>query len=87
MVRSIQKPISLLLIGKPSIGKSRLLSPLRNGKEVSYVNDITPKYLEFLGKVKNKEKKFLVVPDFTKLNSLKKKGERSCGRNVHPTTI
>jgi hypothetical protein len=60
------KPLSLLLIGKPGIGKSLLLSPLAKLKEVSYVNDITPKYLvEFLGKVKNGEKKFLVVPDFT----------------------
>ena len=74
-----EKPISLLLIGKPSIGKSRLLSPLRNGKEVSYVNDITPKYLEFLGKVKNKEKKFLVVPDFTNC--------MSHGKNTRNTLI
>jgi hypothetical protein len=43
-----------------------LISPLRKLKEVSYVNDITPKYLvDFLEKVKKCEKKFLVVPDFT----------------------
>ena len=65
-LKSCQKPISLLLLGKPGIGKSRLLSPLAKLKEVSYVNDITPKYLvEFLGKVKNKQKKFLAIPDFT----------------------
>jgi hypothetical protein len=57
---------ALLLLGKPGIGKSRLLSPLANVKEVSYVNDITPKYLvEFLGKVKSGEKRFLAIPDFT----------------------
>ncbi|MBN1357568.1 hypothetical protein JW988_02255 [Candidatus Bathyarchaeota archaeon] len=65
-LKSCPKPISLLLLGKPGIGKSRLLSPLAKMKEVSYVNDITPKYLvEFLGKVKNGEKKFLAIPDFT----------------------
>jgi hypothetical protein len=65
-LKSCSKPISLLLLGKPGIGKSRLLSPLAKVKEVSYVNGITPKYLvEFLGKVKSGEKKFLVIPDFT----------------------
>jgi hypothetical protein len=65
-LKSCPKPISLLLLGKPGIGKSRLLSPLAKVKEVNYVNDITPKYLvEFLGKVKSGEKKFLVIPDFT----------------------
>jgi hypothetical protein len=65
-LKSSAKPLSLLLIGKPGIGKSRLLSPLAKVKEVSYVNDITPKYLvDFLGKVKSGEKKFLVIPDFT----------------------
>ena len=65
-LKSCPKPLSLLLVGKPGIGKSRLLSPLAKLKEVSYVNDITPKYLvAFLEKVKNGEKKFLAVPDFT----------------------
>jgi hypothetical protein len=60
------KPISLLLLGNAGIGKTRLLSPLAKLDFVSYVNDITPKYLvEFLHKVKNGEKRFLVVPDFT----------------------
>lgn len=61
-----RKPISLLLIGEAGIGKSRLLSPMAKLKEVSYVNDITPKYsVEFLEKVSRGEKKFLVIPDFT----------------------
>jgi hypothetical protein len=61
-----RKPISLLLLGKPGIGKSRLLTPLARLPFVAYVNDITPRYLvEFLGKVKQGEKKFLAVPDFT----------------------
>jgi hypothetical protein len=65
-IRSCSKPISLLLLGKPGIGKSRLLSPLSKLDFVSYVNDITPKYLvEFLEKAKRGEKKFLAVPDFT----------------------
>ena len=65
-LKSCSKPIALLLLGKPGIGKSRLLSPLSHCNFVSYVNDITPKYLvEFLDKVKKREKKFLVVPDFT----------------------
>jgi len=65
-LKSCTKPISLLLLGKPGIGKSRLLSPLAKVKFVSYVNDITPKYLvEFLGRVKSGEKKFLAIPDFT----------------------
>ena len=65
-LKSCPKPISLLLLGKPGIGKSRLISPLAKVKKVSYVNDITPKYLvEFLGKVKSGEKKFLAIPDFT----------------------
>jgi len=60
------RPISLLLLGNAGIGKTRLLSPLAKLDFVSYVNDITPKYLvEFLHKVKNGEKRFLVVPDFT----------------------
>ncbi len=65
-LKSCPKPISLLLIGKPGIGKTRLLSPLAKLKEVSYINDITPKYLvEFLEKAKRGEKKFLAIPDFT----------------------
>jgi hypothetical protein len=74
------KPISLLLLGKPGIGKSRLLSPLARFKEVSYVNDITPKYLvEYLAKVKNGEKHFLVIPDFTNC--------MSHGKNTRNTLI
>lgn len=58
-LKSCPKPISLLLIGQAGIGKSRLLSPLAKLREVSYVNDITPKYLvEFLEKIKRGEKKF-----------------------------
>jgi hypothetical protein len=65
-LKSCSKPISLLLLGRPGVGKSRLLSPLAKVKFVSYVNDITPKYLvEFLGRVKSGEKRFLVIPDFT----------------------
>lgn len=65
-LKSCLKPISLLLLGRPGIGKSRLLSPLGRVEFVTYVNDITPKYLiEFLGKVKRGEKKFLAIPDFT----------------------
>lgn len=49
-------------------------------KEVSYVNDITPKYLvEFLGKVKSGGKKFLVVPDFNNC--------MSHGKNTRTTLI
>ena len=60
------KPISLLLLGTAGLGKTRLLTPLAKLDFVSYVNDITPKYLvEFLHKAKNGEKRFLVVPDFT----------------------
>ena len=69
-LKKSSKPISLLLIGVPGLGKSRILSPLANLKYVSYVNDITPKYLvEFLEKVKKGEKKFLVIPDFTNCTS------------------
>lgn len=65
-LKAYPKPISLLLLGKPGIGKSRLVSPLSHLDYVSYVNDITPKYLvEFLERAKRGEKKFLVVPDFT----------------------
>ena len=79
-LKSCPKPISLLLIGQAGIGKTRLLSPLAKIKEVSYVNDITPKYLvEFLGKVKNGEKRFLVVPDFTNC--------MSHGKNTRNTLI
>lgn len=79
-LKSCPKPISLLLIGQAGIGKTRLLSPLEKIKEVSYVNDITPIYLvEFLKKVKNGEKKFLVVPDFTNC--------MSHGKNTRNTLI
>jgi hypothetical protein len=79
-LKSCPKPISLLLIGQAGIGKSRLLSPLAKLREVSYVNDITPKYLvEFLEKVKRGEKKFLVVPDFTNC--------MSHGKNTRNTLI
>jgi len=79
-LKSFRKPISLLVLGKPGIGKSRLLSPLAKVKEVSYVNDITPKYLvEFLGKVKSREKKFLAVPDFTNC--------MSHGKNTRTTLV
>ena len=79
-MKSCPKPLSLLLIGQAGIGKTRLLSPLAKLKEVSYVNDITPKYLvDFLGKVKNGEKRFLVVPDFTNC--------MSHGKNTQNTLI
>jgi hypothetical protein len=79
-LKSCKKPISLLLLGKPGIGKSRLLSPLAKLPYVSYVNDITPKYLvEFLGKVKNGEKEFLAIPDFTNC--------MSHGKNTRSTLI
>lgn len=65
-LKSNPKPISLLLVGRPGLGKSRLLPPLSRLGFVSYVNDITPTYLvDFLEKVKRKEKRFLVIPDFT----------------------
>jgi hypothetical protein len=64
-LKSYKKPISLILLGQAGIGKSRLFIPLAKEKCVSYVNDITPKYLvEFLEKVKREEKKFLAIPDF-----------------------
>jgi hypothetical protein len=79
-LKSCRKPISLLLLGKPGIGKSRLLSPLAQLDYVSYVNDITPKYLvEFLHKAKTHEKKFLVVPDFTNC--------MSHGKNTRTTLV
>jgi len=69
-IKTCSKPISLLLVGVPGLGKSRILSPLAKLKYVSYVNDITPKYLvEFLKQVDNGEKKFLVIPDFTNCTS------------------
>jgi hypothetical protein len=65
-LKSCPNPKSLLLIAKSGIGKSRLLSPLSRLDFVSYVNDITPKYLvEFLRRAKTGEKKFLVIPDYT----------------------
>jgi hypothetical protein len=79
-LKACTKPISLLLIGRPGAGKNRILSPLSRLDFISYVNDITPKYLiEFLHKVRTKEKKFLVVPDFT--NCL------SHGKNTRATLI
>lgn len=64
-LKRCEKPISLILLGMVGSGKTRLLSLLAKSKCVSYVNDITPKYLvEFLEKVKKNEKKFLAIPDF-----------------------
>lgn len=64
-LKSYKKPISLLLLGKAGLGKSRLFIPLMKLDNVSYVNDITPKYLvEFLEKVKRGEKNCLAIPDF-----------------------
>lgn len=64
-LKSYKKPISLLFLGKAGLGKSRLFIPLMKLDNVSYVNDITPKYLvEFLEKVKRGEKNCLAIPDF-----------------------
>jgi hypothetical protein len=42
-----------------------MISPLRKLKEVTYVNDITPKYvIPFLDDVDNGKKKFLATPDY-----------------------
>jgi len=79
-LKSCSKPISLLLIGQPGIGKSRLLSPLSKVDFVSYVNDITPKYLvEFLKKVQSGQKRFLAIPDFTNC--------MSHGKNTRTTLV
>src|SRR5271157_143259 len=51
-------PLSLLFIGKPSGGKSRLLLSLRKYPFVTYADDITPKLLiEFLKQVEKGEKR------------------------------
>jgi len=64
-LKTYKKPISLLFLGRAGIGKSRLFIPLMKLENVSYVNDITPKYLvEFLEKVKNGNKNVLAIPDF-----------------------
>ena len=64
-LKTYQKPISPLFLGRAGLGKSRLFIPLMKPKNVSYVNDITPKYLvEFLEKAKKGDKNFLAIPDF-----------------------
>jgi hypothetical protein len=74
-------PLSLLIIGKPSSGKSRLLLSLRKYPFVSYTDDITPKYLiEFLKKAEVGQKRFLVIPDFQVVT-------HSHGRKTQSTTI
>lgn len=66
----MDKPLSMVLIGKPGIGKSRILRPLMNIDTVDYTNDITPHYLvEFLERVKRTEKKTLVIPDFLSIQA------------------
>ena len=65
-LKSQTKPISLLIMGQPGSGKSRILAPLSRLDYVEYATDITPTYLvEFLRKVERGEKKFLVIPDYT----------------------
>jgi hypothetical protein len=64
-LKTYRKPISLVFIGKSGLGKSRLFIPLMKLDNVTYTNDITPKYLvEFLEKVKRGEKNCLAIPDF-----------------------
>jgi hypothetical protein len=73
-LKQSKTPISLLLIGKPGIGKTRLLSPTMRISGCYYTNDITPKYLvDFLEKAKRGEKKLLVIPDFLNATSHAKK--------------
>jgi hypothetical protein len=65
-----QKMFGSLFIGKSGIGKTRYLTPLIKEKNVMYTNDITPKHLvEFLEKARDKQKNFLVVPDFLNCTS------------------
>jgi hypothetical protein len=59
------KILSALFIGGAGTGKTRLLATTQHLKRVSYANDITPIYLvEFLEKVRDGKKDFLIIPDF-----------------------
>lgn len=79
-------PLSLLILGKAGIGKSRLLMTMHSLRKkyldfISYTDDITPKFLvDFLHRVERGEKRFLVIPDFQVIT-------HSHGRKTYGTTI
>jgi len=58
-------PLSTLIIAKAGHGKTIKLEYLRKFKWIYYTVDMTPKHLiQFFDKVKNGEKRFLVIPDY-----------------------
>ena len=63
-------PPNVIYIAKSGIGKSRLLATLRYLDFVYYCEDITPKHLkDFLEKVREGKKRFLVIADFNSIIS------------------
>lgn len=59
------KQLSTLIIAKAGLGKTIKLEQLRRNPYVYYTVDITPKhFIQFLAKVHDKKKKFLVIPDY-----------------------
>lgn len=64
-IDGLNKPMSLLLVSIAGSGKTRILQPLQRLNQVTYTNDITPKFLvDFLNQVDRGEKRFLVIPDY-----------------------
>lgn len=68
------KQLSTLIIAKAGLGKTIKLEQLRKNPYVYYTVDMTPKhFIQFLSKVYEKKKKFLVIPDYiTTLGHAKK---------------
>lgn len=59
------KQLSTLMIAKAGLGKTIKLDHLRKNPYVYYTVDITPKhFIQFLSKVHERKKKYLVIPDY-----------------------
>lgn len=60
-----RQPVNVIFIAPPGIGKSTLLSSTKDLPFVTYVNDMTPKYLvKFMELVDEGKKKYLIIPDY-----------------------
>ena len=78
-VKNVQKPNSLLVIGKPESGKTDVMKKFIRNKNIVYLSDVTAFGIErdYLAKIETGEIRHLVIPDILKPLSRKESTVRT----------
>jgi hypothetical protein len=67
-VRSVTKPVSLLIIAKPESGKTDVMKKFAVNKNIAYLSDVTAYGIQrdYLNAIENREVRHIMIPDLLK---------------------